>query len=471
MEHLFVSFLLFPLLLVLVPPTLAQSADIEVLINEEEPEGTFVVNVSEYPTLFMEVASADRNKLTFNILDKASFDASYFKMDSTTGVISMAKRLDRELVCESSDKCALEFNVAIQGKDGLSFSNIASVKVYIDDINDNSPNFPADQVVLEISEGAKVGTVLKLSGPQDLDAYPNNTIQRYDVTLSEPVFSISATKNPDGTSFLNLRLETDLDRETNAQYDFNIIAYDGGDPPRSDFLRVLIKVTDENDNAPVFETKSYDLNIREDMSVGSEIVRVRATDKDAGAFGNVQFRFSSLISDTISRLFEINSTTGVISLKSKIEHSTGDTPYSLVVEAFDGGDPPSVEQAVVTIHVLNTGNNAPVVRIVTISEGDTTEISLPESAKVDDFVAFVNVEDSDEGKDGAVTCSLGKTTQFRLVPLPNKGYKVLLASSVDREAVASYDATILCTDQGSPPLATETSFTVVITDINDNAPR
>lgn len=469
MEYRFLSLLLFPLLL--VPLTSAQSADIEVLINEEEPEGTFVVNVSEYPTLFMEVTSADRNKLTFNILDKSSFAASYFNMDSTTGVISMAKRLDREFVCETADKCALEFNVAIQGKDGLSFSNIASVKVYIDDINDNSPNFPADQVVLTISEGAKVGTVLKLSGPQDLDTFPNNTIQRYDITLNEPVFAISATRNPDGTSFLNLRLQRVLDRETNAQYDFNIIAYDGGDPPRSDFLRVIINVTDENDNAPEFEVKSYNVNIRENMSVGSEVIRVRASDKDAGAFGSVQYRFSSLTSDTISTLFGINSTTGVISLKSRIEHATGNTPYSLVVEAFDGGIPPSVEQAVVTISVLNTGNNVPVVRIVTISEGDTTEIALPESAKVDDFVAFVNVEDSDEGNDGAVTCSLGNTAQFRLVPLPNKGYKVLLASAVDRESVSSYDAIILCVDQGSPPLSTETSFTVVITDINDNVPR
>ncbi|KAK7096863.1 protocadherin-9-like [Littorina saxatilis] len=471
MKKMLTSCLLLFALMTLISMTSAQSADVEIRINEEEQEGTFVVNISEYPTLFLEVAEEDRQKLAFDILDKSSFDASFFRMNSATGVVSIAKRLDRESVCDASVNCALEFNVAIQGKDGLSFSNIASVKVFVDDINDNSPNFPADQVVLEISEGAKVGTVLKLSGPQDLDSLPNNTIQRYDLTLNEPVFSISDTKNPDGSSFLYLKLEKDLDRETKAEYDFNIIAYDGGDPPRSDFLRVIIQVTDENDNAPKFESNAYNVNIREDTAVGSDVVRVRATDRDSGVFGRVEYRFSSKTSDAINSLFEINSTSGVVKLKARVEHTTGDTPYTVVVEAFDGGSPPSVVQTVATINVLNTGNNAPIVRIVTVSEGDTTEVSLSESAKRDDFVAFVNVEDTDEGSNGDVTCSLVNSGQFRLAELPNKGYKILLSGDVDREAVSSYDAAILCSDGGSPSLSTETPFTVVITDVNDNDPK
>ncbi|XP_076467582.1 protocadherin gamma-B5-like [Babylonia areolata] len=461
-------------LLSLVTVTSAQTADVEVRINEEEPEDSFVVNLSQYPALFLEVSEEDKHKLTFNILDKASFEASFFAMDSVSGQVRIAKRVDREQVCDSTDtpsSCALDFNVAIQGKDGLTFSNIASVRVYIDDINDNSPNFPADQVDLEISEGAKVGTMLKVSGPQDLDSLPNNTIQRYDSTLALPVFSITATRNKDGTSFLNLKLESVLDRETTDQYDFNIIAYDGGDPPRSDFLRVVITVVDENDNVPEFESEVYNVNVGEDAVVGSEIVRVRARDKDAGPFGAVSYRFSKLASPTIHQLFHINATSGLISLQSSIEHSAGSGPYSVVVEAFDGGDPPSVAQTVVNIHVLNTGNNAPVVRIVTVSEGDTTEISVLESSKVDDFVAFVNVEDSDDGENGEVTCSMEKNgAQFRLVELLNKGYKVLLGREVDRELVDRYEAAIVCRDRGSPPLSTELPFTVVIADVNDNDP-
>ena len=342
--------------------------------------------------------------------------------------------------------------------------------MHVDDINDNSPQFPTDEAELEISEGARVGTVLTLSGPQDLDALPNNTIQRYEVTLQPPpVFSVSATKNPDGTSFLSLRLEQGLDRETTELYDFNIIAYDGGNPPKSDFLRVVVRVADENDNVPLFEQESYDVSVREDAQVGSEVVRVRASDLDAGSFGTVRYRFSGVTSEEIRALFQINATTGSITLKTRIERTASSSPYSLVVEAFDGGPTPS--QAVVTITVLNTGNNAPIVRLVTVAEGDTTEISLTESSTIGDFVAFVNVEDNDEGDNGDFNCSLVDAPEFRLMPVPNKGYQVLLDTVVDRELVPTYDAGILCRDGGSPPLSTQISFTVVITDINDNDPE
>nr|KAG5709273.1 hypothetical protein BaRGS_018025 [Batillaria attramentaria] len=461
------SAIILLLLCLLASPASSQTADIEVRVLEEEPEGTFVANVSAYGSLFQDVAPENRFRLEFAILDKASFPASLFKIDASTGVISMARRLDREYICDTTNDCFVEFNVAIQGTQDLSFSNVASVKVIVDDVNDNSPNFPADQVFLEISEGAKVGTVLKLSGPQDLDSLPNNTIQRYESTLTDGVFTVSATKNPDGTSIINLRLEEVLDRETVEEYNFNIIAYDGGDPPRSDFLKVSIQVTDENDNAPVFQNHSYVVDIREDMEVGSEVVQIQALDKDAGEFGLVQYRFSSLRSEVIDRVFAINSSTGVISLKSRPQ--TGDSQYKLVVEAFDGGNPPSVVQKVVTINVLNTGNNRPIVRIVTV-EGESSEIQLPESATKDAFVAFVNVEDTDEGENGDVTCAMRTTAQFRLEELRNKGYKVLLNLPIDREIVPAYTATIVCNDNGTPPMTTETTFKVIITDVNDNSP-
>ena len=101
-------------LLLLLPLTSSQSADIEVRLNEEEAVGTFVANLSRYPTLFLEVSSDDRHRLSFNILDQTSYQESFFQMDSSTGVISLAKRLDREAVCHNALTCALEFNVAIR---------------------------------------------------------------------------------------------------------------------------------------------------------------------------------------------------------------------------------------------------------------------------------------------------------------------------------------------------------------------
>lgn len=444
--------------------------DIAVSTAEEQPEGTFVANLSAYPSLFQGVSPENRSKLTYNILSIQN-NAMFFKIDSKSGVISVATRIDREKLCEFIIPCLPMFSVAIQGSSGLSFSNIANVKVDVEDINDNPPNFPADEVTLEISEGAKVGTVNQISGPQDLDSSPNNTIQRYELVMAENVFSISATENLDGSSIVNLRLEKDLDRENVSEYHFIIIAYDGGNPPLNDSIKVNIKVADENDCTPVFENRSYSTSLRVNATVGSPILRVHATDRDSGAYGTVRYRFSSIRSDVVDRMFEINDTSGTITLKSPLDNKPGETMYNLIVEALDGGNPPSIVQTVVTINVLKSGNNPPIVRIVTVSEGDTSEIQITESAARDDFVAFVNVEDSDQGKDGEVNCSMNSASQFRLEELLNKGYKILLNSAVDRELVKAYDAAILCNDNGSPALTTTTTFKVIITDVNDNAPR
>lgn len=470
-----------PLLLSLMtslPMASRAQPDIVVRMNEEERAGTRVVDVSQYQQLFLEASSPeDRKKLTFNILDQQSYQASFFSIEAATGAINVAKRIDREEVCPNSgDSCPLEFSVAITGTGGLSFSNIASVQINIDDINDNAPSFSVEQVVLEISEGAKVGTRLKLNGPHDLDSFPNNTVQRYVLTPNQQppvqVFNLSYTKNPDGSSFIYLTLTTVLDRETVGQYDFNIIAYDGGNPPKSAFQRVIVQVTDENDNVPVFQQASYDVSVRQDDPVGSEVVKVIATDRDWGSNGAVRYRFSSVISDSAKRLFSINETSGQITLQAKpaAASSSATNVYNLIVEAFDGGSPPSVEQVVVLVTVLNTGNNAPRVRIVTIG-GAATEIPVPESSQVDAFVAFVNADDTDSGDNGRVTCSMvNAANQFRIVELTNKGYRMLLSAAVDRELVPMYHGSILCRDGGTPPLSTQVEFTVVITDINDNAP-
>lgn len=444
----------------------ARGADIDVSIKEEEREDTPVVNVNNYPALFQGVSNANR-PLVFNILDKSSVPASFFKIDASSGVISMATRLDREQVCGSSCSCAQEFNVAIEGG---SFTNIASVKVTVLDVNDNPPSFPSSQVYLKVSEGAKVGTVLQLRGAQDLDCASNFVVQRYEMTPKTSAFSISATKSLGVSSFINLRLEQGLDRETTREYNFNVIAVDGGDPALNDTLQVNIQVEDENDNPPMFQQESYAVEVKEDAQVGSKILQVRATDKDSGVYGTVQYRFSSLRSDVVDRFFAMNSSTGDITLKAQLEHKTGISEYNLIVEAFDGGTPPFVVQAVVTIKVQNTGNNPPVVRIVTVQTGDTTEVQILESAMVDSFVAFVNVEDSDASQNGNVSCSMNLMPEFRLEKLVNKGYKIVLNRTMDRETTPAYTLAISCADMGSPPLTTTVTCNIFITDVNDNPP-
>ena len=53
--------------------------------------------------------------------------------------------------------------------------------------------------------------------------------------------------------------ETPLDRETKSIYRLCITAFDGGNPARTGLLDVVVKVTDANDNHPIFEYSAYEV--------------------------------------------------------------------------------------------------------------------------------------------------------------------------------------------------------------------
>jgi len=55
------------------------------------------------------------------------------------------------------------------------------------------------------------------------------------------------------------------------------------------YLQIVVKVDDINDNTPVFESMSYAVKVREDLSVGGEIIKITARDADEGDNGTVKY--------------------------------------------------------------------------------------------------------------------------------------------------------------------------------------
>ena len=465
--------LVFVLVLDMAHFSWTTNPDLVFRINEELPIKSYVGNISDNQAVFNNISAEDRQKLKFGILDKTGTAASLFEIDVSSGVMRVARTIDRESVCDISEflSCYLDLNVAIHSSSpAVMFNNVASVRIFIQDTNDNYPTFPASEVRLEVSEGAKVGTVLKISGAVDRDSLPNNTIQRYSITGQQGMFSLTAEKNPDGSSVVNLKLEQPLDREKKNLYAFKIIAYDGGSPPKTGRLDVAVTITDENDNPPKFAKESYDVTVKEDVLINHLIVRVSASDPDEGDNGRVTYQFSRMQSSKLQSLFSINSTTGEIRVAGKLEYDAR-KPHQLIVEALDGGVIPLKTQTVVTVTVLDSGNNAPIVNINTLSTENTRAVELSEAARTGFFVAYIDVEDSDTGDNGEVQCETPNQS-FKLEKLTGgKGYKVLVKTKLNREVKDKYKVIVICWDNGTPSLNTTASFQVVILDENDNSPQ
>ena len=63
-------------------------------------------------------------------------------------------------------------------------------------------------------------------------------------------------------------------------------AQDTGRPSLSSTVTVYFNVMDLNDNAPVFDPMSYSDEVFENITVGSRVLQVQATDQDSGERGS-----------------------------------------------------------------------------------------------------------------------------------------------------------------------------------------
>ncbi|XP_013080549.2 protocadherin alpha-7-like isoform X1 [Biomphalaria glabrata] len=447
------TFYILVLSLYLPISTLGQSPDAEFEIDEELPLATMIGSIANKSWNYT------NTKVVFAILDSTRLPGNLFNISRSEGVLYVAKRIDRESLCLVLETCTQTINILVNSD---IESRVITVNIKIRDINDNPPYFDKDTKVLQVTEGNTME--LKISGANDRDYNPIYKVRNYTLDSQQEVFQINATKSLDGSSEIEIRLNKPLDREQVQKYQFTITAYDGGSPPLSAVLSVTVEVTDVNDNAPVFVNSSYNVFLDGKLSTGSVVLQVSATDADEGYNALVSYDFSSVQKPFVENLFRINSSTGNISVVAPLRSGTTE----FIVEAQDHGNPSLKAQTVVRVTVVNTGNTPPRVSITTISGfSDQNVVSVLEPAARGYFIAFVIVDDD---KIDDVSCDISNEV-FKMEPVQNKGYTIVLQSLVDRETRDSYNLTVSCIDRGEPPYTTSASFTVKIDDANDNAPE
>ncbi|NXM79257.1 PCDB4 protein, partial [Serilophus lunatus] len=114
--------------------------------------------------------------------------------------------------------------------------------------------------------------------------------------------------------------------------------------------------------------------------------------------------------------------------------------------------------------VLDVNDNAPELMVSSFSS------PLPENSVPGTVVALFSVRDRDAGANGKVSCALEDQLFFSLRPAYKNYYELVTVSALDREETAQYILPVTAADAGSPPLTTTHTFTVDISDVNDNAP-
>lgn len=62
---------------------------------------------------------------------------------------------------------------------------------------------------------------------------------------------------------------------------------------KRNFVKVVIHVEDCNDHSPAFLSTNYEASISNQAPVGSEVIRVKALDKDVGSNADITYSLHS----------------------------------------------------------------------------------------------------------------------------------------------------------------------------------
>ncbi|XP_013816975.2 protocadherin beta-15-like [Apteryx mantelli] len=425
-----------------------RSEPIRYSVAEERESGSLVAHVAKDVGLDVAQLRARDARLL------SDGSRQYFRLDRSTGRLAVRERIDREEICGQSVTCTVAFELLLGNP--LQFFRI---EVAVEDINDHSPVFPEEQVTFKIPETSEPGSRFPLEGARDLDV-GSNSLQAYSIAPENEYFSVSFRSQSRGGKSVELVLEKPLDREEQPEVAFNLIATDGGSPPRSGTAQIRIVVLDANDNAPVFTQEVYDGQVLENAAEDSVVLRVVATDADVGANGEIRYSFGQAVGHSHSA-FKIDPVSGEIRVTQRLDFEAAEK-HELSVRASDGGGLSALCKVVV--EVVDVNDNAPELVVSSFSS------PLAESALPGTVVGLFVVKDRDAGDNGKVVCSLEDQPSFSLRPAYKNYYELVTASALDREERAQYVLAVTAADAGSPPLTTTQTFTVDISDVNDNAP-
>ncbi|NWT89668.1 PCDG7 protein, partial [Lanius ludovicianus] len=289
-------------------------AEYTVRVPEDVPVGSTLVTVTA--TDGDEGLNGQVKYSLKKITEKAS---QIFQLNGETGAIILLRSLD----FEEGDSYELE----LQAHDGGGLFDTAKVVVTVTDVNDNAPKLTVSSALNEISEDAGIGTVVALLHVQDRDSGANGEVH---CSLDSGVpFRLEKSFE----DYYRVVTARELDREQVSEYNVTVRAADGGSPALQSSAVLALRVLDVNDNAPV--KRIYETRVAENLPVGSLVLRVQATDADAGSNGRVSYSFSNVPED-VRALFTFDAESGEIRTAGPLDYE-GQSKYIFGLEARDGG--------------------------------------------------------------------------------------------------------------------------------------
>ena len=318
----------------------------------------------------------------------------YFTVDRNSGLVRVIETIDREKLPE------FRFSVfACDQGIPQPLCSQASIIVKINDINDESPQFPIQTFSFSVEENSPVGTEVGLITARDNDLPPHDYFT-FELLPSQDL-NPNASKESENqncrdkgrcrsgsppshpTDFFILdpksgQLVTNavLDREDTDVHHFTVEATDIENPKLKRSASVYVYVMDQNDNDPVWLEPKWTrestternltssagepqflppvvhptgndsgymptviLPLYRHSKPGTIVTRFKVSDRDAGSNAQVVYRVD-YSQPKHGDLFRVDNRTGALVVSSSLKRLPSNATVTLVATATDRGIPP-----------------------------------------------------------------------------------------------------------------------------------
>ncbi|XP_045534291.1 neural-cadherin isoform X4 [Papilio machaon] len=446
--------------------------------NDEEPkfsQQVYTPNVDENAgpnTLVTTVVASDKDgdNVRFGFVGGGT-SSGQFVIEEITGVI----RLHNKPISLDRDKYELNVTAMDDGAccvngDTTIHTSTAVVVVFITDVNDNKPIFKDCPTYFpKVEEGAPNGSPVIKVHATDEDKGVNGQVK----------YSIVQQPNQKGTKFtvdeetgeVSTNKVFDREGDDGKFVSVTVKATDQGEPSLEGVCSFTVEITDVNDNPPLFDRQKYVENVKQDASIGTNILRVSASDEDADNNGAIVYTLTAPYNPADIDYFEIQPESGWIVLKKPLDRDR----YRLRVRASDRGDPPSSADVDVELDVVDRNNKPPIWDMSTYGP-----VHIKENVTVGTVVTSVKASSGIENNPTVFyrlmpgsTAQTNKFHTFYLQQRSDNGFTwadIKVNHPLDYESIKEYNLTIRVENNGAQQLASETTVYIMLEDVNDEIP-
>ncbi|XP_075959813.1 protocadherin beta-15-like [Anarhichas minor] len=336
----------------------------------------------------------------------------------------------------------------------------ATVHVTVLDANDNVPVFSQTVYKASLPENSPLDTVVITVAATDADEGLNGEVTYELSRISETSRRAFALNHKTG----ELKVIGPLDFEKESIYEMRVAAKDGYGLTSDS--KVIIEISDVNDNPPEITLKSLNNPIPENVSPGTEVGIINVQDRDSetnrqvrcSIQQNVPFKLVPSIKNYYSLV-----TTGLLDRELESD-------YNITITATDEGSPPLSSSKTVQLSVADINDNPPVF------EEQSYSAYVTENNKPGSTLCSVTARDPDWRQNGTVIYSLlpgevnGAPVSSYLSVNGDTGV-IHAVRSFDYEQFRSFKVHVTARDNGSPPLSSNVTVSVFVSDVNDNSPQ